>query len=288
MLVAINGERRDPERATVSVFDRGFLFGDAVYEVVRTHGRRPFHLEAHLERLRRSGDAIGLDVAALLEPVQRTVAELVAAAPAGEDLMIRLMITRGNSPRLDLLEAEGPPCWVVMVKELEPFPERYYREGLRLLTVRPEEIVSRVAPWVKSNNRQANVMAHRLARERGHDDALFVDPDGHVSEGPTWNLFAVLDGGVVTPPLAGGVLPGVTRGLVLGLCASLGLPHEERPISLEEARRADELFVTSTTRGVMPVGRLDGEPVGDGTVPGPVTARLADGLRRLEAESAAG
>jgi branched-subunit amino acid aminotransferase/4-amino-4-deoxychorismate lyase len=141
-------------------------------------------------------------------------------------------------------------------------------------------VVGRIAPWVKSNNRQANVMAHRHAREQGYDDALFVDPNGNVTEGPTWNAFAVSGGTVLTPPLVGGLLPGITRGLILELCETAGIACEERELSLEEFKAADELFITSTTRGVMPVGTLDGESVG--AVPGAITATLAEALKALE------
>jgi branched-subunit amino acid aminotransferase/4-amino-4-deoxychorismate lyase len=156
---------------------------------------------------------------------------------------------------------------------------RLFSEGIRLLAVRPDEIVGRIAPAVKSNNRQANVMAHRHARGRGYDDALFVDPTGNVTEGPTWNLFAVIDGAVVTPPLDGGLLPGITRGLILTLCAEAGVEASERPLSLEEAKGAAELFITSTTRGVMPVGSLDDQAF---ELTGPVTKRLAEALAALE------
>jgi branched-chain amino acid aminotransferase len=282
MLISINGVRTPADEATISIFDRGFLFGDAVYDVIRTSGRSLFQLEAHLHRLQRSGEAIGLDVASLRPALEDAIEGLLADSPPDGEVYVRIMITRGSSPDLDLLEASGPPCWIVIVKPLEPFESRLYREGIRLMSIRPDEIVGRIAPWVKSNNRQANVMAHRVAREQGHDDALFVDPEGNVTEGPTWNLFCVKDGAVATPPLAGGLLPGITRSLVVQLCAELGIDCQERALSLDEARSADELFITSTTRGVMPVGRLDGEAIGDGTVPGPVTARLADSLQTLE------
>lgn len=280
MLVMLNGVITEPGQASVSIFDRGFLFGDAVYDVISTHGGRLFQLDAHLARLERSGAAIGLDVKALRPALERGIAELLEAAPTGGEHYVRIMITRGESPDLDLHTADGPPTWIVIVKTIQPMPERLFAEGISLLAVRPDAVVGRVAPWVKSNNRQANVMAHRHAREQGYDDALFVDPSGNVTEGPTWNVFSIGSGAVITPPLAGGLLPGITRGLVLELCKDLGIPWEERELSLEEVKSSDELFITSTTRGVMPVGKLDGESIG--AVPGPITAKLAAALKKLE------
>lgn len=275
MLVSINGQTVDPARATVSIFDRGFLFGDAIYEVLRTHRRRPVHQDRHLARLERSGAAIGFDVPALRAELEREVARLIAASPGDGELVIRIMVTRGSSPNLDLLASEGPPVRIVWVKPLElPRPEVFER-GLRLLSVQPDEVVGRMAPSVKSNNRQANVMAHRIARAKGYDDGLFVDPSGVVTEGPTWNLFVVKDGQVLTPPLEHGILEGITRGVVFEECARLGIPCAERELPLAAARAADEMFITSTTRAAVPVASLDERRF---TLPGPVTTRVREAL----------
>ena len=273
--MSINGRDTEPGAATVSVFDRGFLFGDAIYEVARTVGRRPFHLQDHLDRLERSGEAIGLDVRPLRAPLEAEIARLIAQTPGDEELVIRLMITRGSAPRLDIDDVEGPPVWIVWVKRMaRPSPE-LRRRGMRLMSVEPDALVARISPGVKSNNRQANVMAHRLAREAGFDDGLFVDPVGLVTEGPTWNLFLVRGGTLITPPLERGILAGITRSLVLEHARKLGIPTEEREVPLEEARAADEMFITSTTRGVMPVGALDERTF---TLPGPITERVSAAL----------
>lgn len=279
MILSIDGVRTAPAEATVSVFDRGFLFGDAIYEVVATQEGRLFQLEAHLDRLEESGAAIGLDVSPWRETLVAEVQELVDALDSPGERYVRIMLTRGQSPGFDLLASEETtPLRVVLVKTLPPWPEHYYREGISLKSVRPDEIVARISPSVKSNNRQANLMAHRIAREAGADDALFVDPEGCVSEGPSWNLFGVHEGQLWTPPLVGGILPGITRSTVLRLCGDLGIPADERPIRLEEAHQASELFVTSTTRGLMSVARLD--EVGYANER-PVTERLSAAWRAL-------
>lgn len=276
MWVSIDGVRTDPAAATVSVFDRGFLFGDAIYEVICTSGRRPYKLGPHLDRLVASGDAIGLDIRPLRGDLEREVAALLDAAGPGEgELYIRIMVTGGACPNFDLVDG-GPPVRIVMVKPLPTWDPRLFREGIRLQTVNPEEVVGRVAPWVKSNNRQANVMAHRRARAHGYDDGLFVDPDGLISEGPTWNVFCVEGGRVETPRLGRGILPGITRSTVLELCELLGVPAWEVDLSADRAASSDEMFITSTTRGIMAVAALDEHRFDP--VPGPVTQRLADAL----------
>ena len=281
MLVMINGERLSPADAKISIFDRGFLFGDAIYEVCCTHGRRPFQLGPHLDRLEDSGRAIDLDVSSMRPTLESEIRELVGAEGGQGELLIRIMISRGASPDLDLFRADGPPQRIVLVKPLSPWPRRQVDEGARIKTVSAEDVVGRIAPWVKSNNRQANVMAHRHAREQGFDDGLFVDPEGNISEGPSWNVFCVYAEEVVTPPLERGILPGITRQTILDLCRRLNLVAQERSVSLEEARRADEMFLTSTTRGVMPVAELDGRRLGSRDGAGPVTARLRDAYTEL-------
>jgi branched-chain amino acid aminotransferase len=275
MLVSINGRSVDPTTASVSIFDRGFLFGDAIYEVVRTVNRVPFHLDLHLDRLERSADAIDLDVQQLRKPIAAEIDRLIALN-TGAEQVVRVMITRGASPALDLFASDGPPLWIVWVKPLDPWKPELFEKGLRIMSVTPDALVARMSPGVKSNNRQANVMAHRLARQEGYDDGLFVDPSGVVTEGPTWNLFMVKGGQVITPPLERGILEGITRGLVLRLCARNDVPAMVREVSLAEARAADEMFITSTTRGIMPVAELDQMKFA-GT-PGPVTKKLRAAL----------
>lgn len=277
MLLSINGERVDPQQATVSVFDRGFLFGDAIYDVVTTrNGRQLCRAEDHLDRLQRSGASIGLDIRPLRPKIEAEVQRAIAEVPGDGELTIRIMVTRGASTDIDLLNVEGEPTWIVFAKPTPAWDPALYTQGIRLAAVEPDAVVARIAPGVKSNNRQSNVMAHRIAKERGFDDALFVDPAGFVTEGPTWNAFFVKDGELLTAPLEGGILAGVTRSRVLAQCAALEIPHRETRIPLERARAADEAFITSTTRGVMPVQALDDARYPQ--VPGPLTQRLRQAL----------
>ncbi len=285
-IVNIDGALLPPGEARVSVFDRGFLYGDSVYEVVRTYRGRPFELQAHLGRLAHSAERIGLD---LPWGARRTEAELrrTLEAARGEDppepgaapwnageRYARIVMTRGAGEiGLDPALAVDPKA-IVIVQPLHAPALSAYREGVAVRVVGVEHVSPQaVDPTAKTGNYLSHVLALREARARGAHEALMLDRDGHVTEGTTSNGFAVRGGAVLTPPLRAGILEGVTRGIVLGLARELGLPVREeglRPAHLEEA---EEIFITSSAREVLPVTRLDDRPVGLGR-PGSVTTRL--------------
>jgi branched-chain amino acid aminotransferase len=285
-IVNIDGVLVPSGEARVSVFDRGFLYGDSVYEVVRTYRGRPFELAAHLRRLAHSAERIGLD---LPWDARRTGAEIqrtieaargedpvdAAAAPwnAGERYA-RVVMTRGSGEiGLDPALAVDPKA-IVIVLPLRAPPLSDYREGVKVCVVEVENVPARaVAPTAKTGNYLSHVLALREARARGAHEALMVDRDGFVTEGTTCNVFAVRGGAVLTPPLRAGILEGVTRGIVLELARELGAPVREEPIRPAHLEAAEEVFLTSTAREVLPVTRLGDRPVGGGR-PGPVTSRL--------------
>ena len=285
-VVNIDGALLPPGEARISVLDRGFLYGDSVYEVVRTYRGRPFELEAHLRRLAHSADRIGLE---LPWEARRTESELArtlwaarsedppdpAAAPwnAGERYA-RILMTRGAGEiGLDPALAVDPKA-IVIVQPLHAPPLSAYREGVAARVVGVEHVSPQaVDPTAKTGNYLSHVLALREARARGAHEALMLDRDGFVTEGTTSNVFAVRGGAVLTPPLGAGILEGVTRGIVIGLARALGVPVREeslRPLHLEEA---GEIFITSSAREVLPVTRLGDRTVGGGR-PGPVTSRL--------------
>lgn len=265
------GEPRDPQDATISVFDRGFLYGDSVYETLRTSNRRIVELGAHLDRLRRSADGIAFELpfsdAEITDAVERT---LVAAD--NPDSRIRIIVTRGTGPiALDTRLAESPIMVVIVSPLVLPTAEEYER-GIPAVIV-PEREGS-IRPGLKTGNYLGNILALRRAHELGAEDAIMCNADGAVAEGATSNLFMVVAGSVHTPSLATGLLAGITRGVVIRLLRErLGLPTCERTILPGELRGADELFLTSSVRGIMPVTTLDGAVVGSGSV-GPLTRRV--------------
>lgn len=278
--VIIDGEVREGDRRSVSVFDHGFLFGDSVYEVVRTRGGKLFELLPHLKRLRRSAAEIYLELPFTDDELAAEIERATAIAGNAESY-VRIIVTRGTG-ELELSPAScGPPCRILIVKALVLPPERLYREGVHLAIVdRRRMHPHSLNPAAKTGNYLNNVLAIVEAKKRGADDAVMRNDDGYLTEGTTSNLFMVRGGKVRTPSLASGILEGITRGLVLRMLAEEGFPAEETLVGPEELREADEAFVTSTTRDVMPVGRVDDRPL-PGPLPGPVTRRLMERFAAL-------
>ncbi len=261
--VSIDGVLVPPEEAKVSVFDRGLQHGDGCYEILRTWNGVVGDTEAHLDRLYETAKFLVLrtiDRQKLTEALYKTI---VAAGP-GEH-RIRIMLTRGEGPFGARLKEIGPGSAIVIVEEL---PEQ------------PAEIALAVVDWSLPRREQRghktlsfvdNIIARELARAADADEAVRLDPDGNVIEGATSNIFIVTDGDVSTPSTDGGALPGITRARVLALCDKLELTSRVRDLTVRDLRGADEIFITSSLRGVVPVTRLDGVRV----AAGPITERLA-------------
>jgi branched-chain amino acid aminotransferase len=271
--VFIDGGVCPPELAKVSVFDRGFLYGDSVYETIGTAYGRLFAARDHLDRLERSAERIGLAVPPRAE-IERAIADTVEAAGNPES-RVRVILTRGVG-KLDLDPAScSDTRLVVIVFPLGPPTPEMFEKGVAVAIVSVARNSPRaIDPAVKSGNYLNNVLALGEARRRSKAyEAILCAGDGSVAEGSTSNVFAVIGGEVRTPPPEVGILDGITRAKVMGLCGDAGIPLAERRLSPDELRGADEAFITSATRGVLPVTTIDERPVGGGA-PGPVTRRL--------------
>lgn len=277
-LVSIDGALRDPAAATVSVLDRGFLYGDGVFEILRTHHGFPFALEEHLGRMSLAARSLGI---AMPVPISRWIAEVravLSAWPHG-DATLRLMLTRGEGAGVDA-PPDAVPTRVIVASTLPSLSPSLYDDGVRVVTVS--------VPWtaagegtlhlraIKSLGYGVSVMARREARARGVDEALLVGADGVVFEAAAANVFAVHDGALHTPPVADGVLPGITRQFVIDRARARGVTVRDARMTTTDLWTADEVFLTSSVRGVVPVVHIDDHEVADAR-PGPVTrAVLAD------------
>ncbi len=274
MILFANGER--VERATVSVLDHGFLFGDSVYEVMRSYSGQLFAVDEHLERLEQSARQIALPIPwkreALAAELQQALAAFVAAHP-GKDTRLRLIITRGEGDFSLSTEGCDEPQRFVIAAGLVPLDQEVLVRGLTLKIVKrirnPHEAIS---PSIKSGNYLNNVLAFMEAKRSGADDAIFLNHRGHLAEGSTCNLFFVHRGLLKTPALSCGILSGITRSQVLNLCAHHKLEFAEGNYRREDLLNAEEAFITSTTKGVLPVGQVDDHRLSH--VFGPVTERL--------------
>ncbi|WP_437677213.1 aminotransferase class IV [Sorangium sp. So ce131] len=316
-LVSIDGVIFRPEEAKVSVYDRGFLYGDSVFETIRTYGGKPFALEDHLARLERSAERIaislpvskeelGREVTALIDQAAREAPQAAREAPQaarGEgggaasaaargvvESYVRVMLTRGSGPLgLDPALA-GAPLRVILVEPLKPLPAALYRDGISVITTRTQR-AGDAAPGAKVSNYLESLLALRDARAAGAHEAFILDPSGHVVEGTTSNVFLVErrpathegdeDPGhlLITPPKEAGILVGITRGHVIDVAAELGLPACCEPVTMSRLLAADEVFITSSLREIVPVVRVDAHVVGAG-VPGPKTRALHAAFRK--------
>lgn len=286
-LVAIDGKLCPPAEQVISVFDRGFLYGDSVFETLRTYGGKPFELEAHLERLVNSARLVfiplPLDKAALGQEVEAAV-----TAGGNAESYVRLMLTRGQgSIGLDPALADRPRR-VIIVQPLNVPPAASYADGVSAVSYRTQRNTdSTSAEGAKIGNYLVSVLAMREAAKVGAVEALVVDGAGRVLEGSSSNVFVVNGGKVITAPTTAGILAGITRHHVLQLAAEQGIEVELRAPTLDEARRADEIFISSSVRELMPIVRLDQRPVGDGR-PGAVFQRLREAFRARVAALYAG
>lgn len=263
----LDGRVQRASEARVPVLDRGFLYGDSIYEVTRTFDGVPHLLDAHLDRLERS--AAGLFMA--LPPRDEIVRALdaIIAQRAGHELYLRIVVTRGDG-ELGLDPAlAGAPRLVIVARPVSPPAPEAYRDGVSVvLSTR-----RRSSPELKTGNYLESVLATREARQAGAHEALLRDAVGRVTEGGSSNFFVVSGGRLVTPPVGSGLLPGITRAAILELARGAGIGADEAHVWPLDLQRADELFLSSSIRGVLPVVRLDGAPVGDGK-PGPLTRRV--------------
>lgn len=281
--LSTHGRVLDPEHATISVFDRGFLYGDSVYETLRTAGQGVFELEPHLHRLRRSAAGIAFELPFSDADIADAIAQCLAAAHNPKS-RIRVIVTRGTGPiALDTRVAESPVL-VVLVTPLEEVDPAARMRGISAIVVDRQDFFRQGLIGLKTGNYLGNILALHQAHEEGADDAILCNAEGQVAEGSTSNLFLVIDGRVHTPSLESGLLAGITRDLVIRLLdTTLGLQVVERAVLADDLARADELFLTSSIRGVMPVTRLDGVALGDGTA-GPVTRRVIDAYEAFLSE----
>jgi branched-chain amino acid aminotransferase len=274
----IDGQLRPAGAWQVSVFDRGFLYGDSVFETLRTYGGEPFELREHLERLARSAALVFIDLPVSLERLEAEVLEAIRAGQNAESY-VRLMITRGEGALgLDPALADRPTRVIIVQPLTVPAPELYTR-GISAISFRTQRQVDATsAVGAKVGNYLVSVLAMREARQVGALEALIVDATGGVLEGGSSNIFLVERGKLVTPDVNAGILAGITRAKVLEVAAQIGVPVEFATPTLDRAYAADELFISSSIRELMPVVRLDARTIGDGS-PGPTFTRLLAAFR---------
>ena len=266
------------DQASVPVSDRGFLFADSVFETVRTYARRPFLLGDHLDRLRRSANKVLLPLPWTDEMLSDVVEQLLDRWPKGQEAVLRIMVTRGDGGHGLALPEPQVPRLVVLCRPLPTLNRDLYVRGVKV--VLPSEVQSKdhaIPADVKSGSYLANVLALAEARARGGFEALLRGMDGSLSEASTSNLFVAKNSVLMTPGISDDILPGITRSLVLALAHALQLVVSEQSISDEQVFSADEVFLTSSIKEVLPVRAVGNRRISS-TCPGPVTELLMNGF----------
>ncbi len=258
-IVYLNGDYLPIEQATVSVLDRGFLFGDGIYEVIPVFGRKPLRINEHLQRLKNSLSRISLENPFDDKDWKAIFDQLLEKNP-GEDRAIYMQITRGKHPVRDLkIQPDKQPTIFMMVLQVGAIDVDVLAQGIETVTI---DDFRWHACDIKSISLVANVMMREQATQAGVIDAILVR-DGFVTEGTASNFFMVKNGVLSTPPTSQHLLPGITRDLVLELAQKNGIECEVRQIAESELDDADEIWLTSSTREIAPVIRLNGKDVGD-------------------------
>ncbi|MDS1140134.1 D-amino acid aminotransferase [Pusillimonas sp. SM2304] len=270
-IVYLNGEYVRLGDAKISVLDRGFIFGDGIYDVVPAYNGKPFRMDGHLARLERSLAAIDIKVDLTRGDWEALVLDLLKRSGLG-DCMVYIQVTRGVAKRDHAFPANTPATVFCMVS---PFARPGADARERGLTAVGIPDIRWLRCEIKSVSLLGNVLAKQHAVDAGVDDVLQFR-DGYLSEGSAANIWVVKDGVLLAPPRSNLILEGIRYGLLEELADAAGIPFNARPISQQEVEQADELMLSSATKELLPVTTYDGKPVGTGK-PGPVYARLREG-----------
>lgn len=278
--VYINGTFFDKDEARVSVFDHGLLYGDGVFEGLRSYGGKVFRLREHLDRLWESAKAIHLQIPITLEEITDAVNESLQVNSI-DDGYVRLVVTRGvGTLGLDPAQTSDPQV-IIIADRITLYPEEFYTNGLKIVTVSTvRNHPAALSPRIKSLNYLNNILAKIEGKQAGCIEALMLNHKGEVAECTGDNIFLVRHGELLTPPREAGILDGVTRQAVIELAVESGLSVREIPLTRHDVFIADECFLTGTAAEVIPVIEVDSRTIGDG-VPGPITRDLIEKFHKL-------
>lgn len=282
-MLFLNGCFLPLEEGRIGVEDRGFQFADGIYEVIRYYQGRAFALDLHHQRLERSAEGLLLELPYSANELREIGQELVNRS-SSEDAILYMQLTRGIAPRLHTFPENPHLTFLAYARTLPPLPPTIYEEGVSVITLPDDR-------WARCDLKTICLLPNILAKEKAHqanaNEAILYDAaTGTIHEGTSSNIFCVRDGVAITPPLTNKILPGVTRHLTIEVAAEQGVTCLEQPVAAAQLLSSDEVFLTSTTREILPVVEIDGKQIGSGR-PGAITRRLHAGLRkRVEASCA--
>ena len=282
--VNVNGRVFDQEHAVISVFDHGFLFGEGVYETLRTYNGQPFLFDRHMRRLRVSASMLALEVPITDSDIDARFRDTMRAGGLGEspdrEAYIRILVTRGiGELTYDPVACPTPSIVVIVKPNVEPSRDAFERGVKVALVPIVRNHPDSVNPRIKSNNLLNNALAMQEAFRRGAFEGVMRNYKGELAECTQSNLFIVKNGVALTPPLDAGLLPGITREFVFEVGKDAGVSVRDQVLHDEDLFAADECFLTSTTKEIVPIVQVDDRTIGSG-VPGPVTRKLLDAFRK--------
>jgi branched-chain amino acid aminotransferase len=278
--VNVNGRISAEHEAVIPVFDHGFLYGEGIYETLRTYDGRLFLFDRHMRRLRNSARLIDLTIPFTDEELASDIRDTIATATLdGNEAYVRVLVTRGVGELTYDIQATPRPSWVIIVKPLPSPATEIYERGVKVALV---DVVRNhpqsVNPMIKSNNLMNSALAAQQALKRGAFEAVMRNYRGELTECTQSNLFIVKNGAALTPPLESGLLPGITREFLFEIGGDAGIEVREQILRDDDLFAADEAFLTSTTREVLPIVSVDDRNIGEGT-PGPITLKLLNAFR---------
>jgi len=280
MQIYIDGQFYPRDSAKVSVFDHGLLYGDGVFEGIRVYNRRIFRLDAHLDRLYASAQALALKIPLARGEMAAAVEDTVRRNQR-DDVYVRLVVTRGvGELGIDPLSCPRPSV-IIIANDVRVYPRELYAGGIKVMTSATRQVSHEaVDPRIKSLNYLKNILAKIDAQQAGAHEAIMLNTDGFIAECTADNLFIVRGGQLFTPSPQDGALGGITRGVILELAAEARIPGAEARLTRYDLYTADEAFVSGTGAELMPISSADGRPLADGR-PGPITTRLTAAFHAL-------
>ena len=283
MKVYLNGRIIEQSEAMIPAVNRGLLLGDGIFDTLRAYSGKPFRLERHLARLYKGCEELLISGLPDSREIGDAISELAQSNVAEGDAYIRITVTGGPHNGTKTLERPGSPDILIQVNPYGGYPQKFYHRGLQVIISRVRRSAGSPLARLKSTNCLNTLIAKQEAKDRGADDAVMLNQEGQLAEGTSSNLFLVSEGGVVTPEVDCGLLPGITRETIIELCERLSLPHRAGYLAIEDLLGSDEAFLTNSTGEILPIAAVEDSPIG-ATCPGPTTTRLTEAYRSLVRE----
>ncbi|QPJ63312.1 MAG: hypothetical protein G3M70_16085 [Candidatus Nitronauta litoralis] len=280
LIVNVNGEFLDIENARLSVKDRGFMYGDGLFETLRARRNSVFRLQAHMERLLKAAEELDIPLPISIQEIEKRIHQTLDKNEL-EDAIVRVQLTRGEDEPGLLPSPFTSATLVVVVRPYQPPPENFYSKGVSICTIPNSAAITSLSNHrIKTTNYLVNILLKKKAEERKCYEAIALTPQGFLTEGTVTNIFLVQNKAIHTPTLGPFVMDGITRRLIRETSRNEGISFNDRDLSHDEGFKANEIFLTNTGIGVLPVTSFDGQTVGDGS-PGPVTCRIRESYLKI-------